>query len=73
MTMSSEFHILPRASGSQFVVKSMRPGYPRSFPTLFEAARHVRTQTNGEGVVIVIFDEEGRVLNRIPLSTVGFK
>jgi len=68
-SISREFHIFAGLSGTQFVVKSMRDGYPRTFPTLFEAARHARTQPDCEGGSIVIYDEEGRLLNRIPIST----
>jgi len=66
--MKKEFHIFAGKANSQFIVKGVGEGYPREFPSLFEAARHARTRPGCEGGLVVIYDEEGVAVNRIPFG-----
>jgi hypothetical protein len=65
--MNGEFHIFASKRQTRFVVRAMDEGVPKEFTSLFEAARHARTQTTGAGIV-VIHDAEGWTVNRIPFG-----
>ena len=66
MAMNKEFHIFASHFDTRFVMKAMGDGYPQEFRSLFEAARFARTQPDCEGGLMVIHDEDGRFVNRIP-------
>jgi hypothetical protein len=52
--MSREFQIFAWSQHSRFVVRGIGEGCPREFSSLFEAARHARTQPECErGLVLV--------------------
>ena len=52
--MNRGFQIFAVAQENRFVVKGVGEGAPRAFPSLFEAARHARMQTNGGRGLILI-------------------
>jgi hypothetical protein len=64
--MSREFHILAFDLESRFILKGAAEGVDREFRSLFEAACHARTFAGDAGGHVVISDEFGRALNRIP-------
>ena len=66
--MKREFHIFASRMEGRFVMKSVGEGYPREFTSLFEAARHARTLPDCEGGLVIIYDEEGKAVNRIPFQ-----
>jgi hypothetical protein len=52
--MHRGFQIFALARESRFVVKGVGEGIPCAFPSLFEAARHARTQPNcGRGLILI--------------------
>ncbi len=65
--MSSEFHIFASDGDRVFTVKQTGLNGSRDFASLSEATQHLRTHTNGTDDVVVIHDEEGNPVNRIPL------
>jgi len=64
--MSREFHIFVSEADGRFLVKSIGEGYPREFPSLFEATRHARMHSGSAGGLMVIYDEDENAVNRIP-------
>jgi hypothetical protein len=65
--MNRDFHIFASRSDTHFVIKGVGEGYPRAFTSLVDATRHARTQSGGEAGMVVIYSEDGPVVNRIPL------
>lgn len=65
--MSSEFHIFTSDGDRVFTVKQTGLNGSRDFTSLAEATRHLRDYTKGTSGVVVIHDEEGNPVNRIPL------
>lgn len=65
--MSSEFHIFASDGDRVFTVKQVGLYGSRVFPSLAEATRHLRDHTKERGGVVVIHDDEGNAVNRIPL------
>lgn len=65
--MSRDFHIFASQSDTHFVIKGAGEGYPRAFSSLVDATRHARTQSRGEAGMVVIYNEDGAGVNRIPL------
>lgn len=65
--MNREFHIFASRSDTHFVMKGVGEGYPRAFTSLVDATRHARKQSRGQAGMVVIYDEEGSGVNRIPL------
>jgi hypothetical protein len=65
--MDREVHIFASAAETRFTVKGSDTVPGRVFSSLFEAARHARTEANSEGFV-VIYDETAKGVNRIPFS-----
>jgi len=66
--MKKEFHIFARKADTQVIMKGVGEEYPREFASLFEAARHARSQSDIEGGLMVIYDEEDAMVNRIPFG-----
>jgi hypothetical protein len=66
--MSREFQIFASDADSCFTFNGIGEGPRKVFSSLFEAARHARTQSGGEGGVLVIYDEAANAINRIPFS-----
>jgi len=64
--MNREFHIFASDSGSGFTMKGIKGRAPMQFPTLFEATRHARGESPHEDGLVVIYDQSGKVVNRIP-------
>ncbi len=65
--MSSEFHIFASDGDRVFTVKQAGLYGSRVFPSLAEATRHLREYTKGTRGMVVIHDDEGSAVNRIPL------
>jgi hypothetical protein len=52
--MSREFHIFASAQENRFVVRSHGESPSREFASLFEAARHARTEPNSRRGLVLI-------------------
>jgi hypothetical protein len=59
--MNRGFHISALAQQGRFVVKGVGEGFPREFASLFEAARHARTQSNCQRGLVLICSYCSRV------------
>jgi hypothetical protein len=64
--MKGEFHIFASAADSCFTVKEIDAEPGRVFSSLFEAARHARTESKSEEGFVVIHDDTAKAVNRIP-------
>jgi len=67
--MTREFHIVASASETRFTTKF--DGGVLVFASLFEAARHARASSGCENGFVVISDESGRAMSRIPFHVPG--
>jgi hypothetical protein len=65
--MNREFHIFASDFDTRFTIKGIKGRAPREFPSLFEAARHARGVSGNEDGFVVIYDQTGKAVNRIPL------
>jgi len=67
--MNREFHIVASNDEESFTTQGI--GAPVEFLSLFEAARYARSAAGCENGMMVINDERGRVLSRIPFNVTG--
>ena len=67
--MKREFHIFASRSDTRFVMKGVGEGFPREFDSLFEAALHARNLPGCDGGMMVIYSDDGHMVNRIPFRT----
>ena len=66
MVMNREFHIVASKMETCFTMKGLAGGADIQFSSLFEAARHARSTSGCEDGTVVINDESGRAMSRIP-------
>jgi len=64
--MNREFHIFASHFDTRFTLKGMNGREPREFRSLFEATRHARGESPHDDGCVVIYDQSGKVVNRIP-------
>ena len=64
--MSKEFHIFAKNFDSRFIVKRFGDVHGTEFLSLFEAARHARSQALSSDGYVVIHNEDRKEWNRIP-------
>lgn len=64
--MNEESHIIASACETHFTVKG--DDGQVEFSSLVEAARHVRTSSKSQNGFVVINDEYGKAMSRIPFN-----
>jgi len=64
--MVTEFHIVASNYDTCFTMEG--GAGPLEFSSLFEAARHARSACDSDNGLVVISDESGTSLNRIPFN-----
>jgi len=67
--MNEEFHVIASACETQFTVTV--DGRLVEFSSLFAAARHARSASGRDRGFVVINDEYGRAMSRIPFGVAG--
>ena len=66
--MGIEFHIFASDGHRRFTVKQTGLYGSREFTSLVEASRHLRNYSKDRHGMVVIHDEQGGSVNRIPLQ-----
>jgi hypothetical protein len=66
--MNREFHIVASHFETSFTMKCTGGGDAKEFSSLFAAARHARATAGCEDGFVVISDESGRAMSRIPFN-----
>lgn len=69
--MHREVHIVVSDWGTRFTLRGMAGEEHKTFPSLFEAARHARTMSDSTDGCVVVSDESGRPMSRIPFYVPG--
>ena len=64
--MDSEFLIIASDSETSFTM--LGDGDPVEFSSLFEAARHARATSGCDNGIVVIRNESGKAMSRIPFN-----
>jgi hypothetical protein len=54
--------------GNRFIMKELGCDERKEFPSLFQATRHARAIAGAEDGAVVIFEESGKSMNRIPFK-----
>jgi hypothetical protein len=54
--------------GNRFIMKELGGDVQQEFPSLFQAARHARAMAGTADGAVVIYEESGRSMNRIPFN-----
>jgi hypothetical protein len=57
--------------GDRFTMKEVGGDVKIEFPSLFQAARHARAVAGTADGAVIIFEESGKTMNRIPFNVVS--
>ena len=66
--MNREFHVMVSRFGNRFVMKELGGDEKKEFTSLFQAARHARAMAGSADGALVIYEESGKTMNRIPFK-----
>ncbi len=64
--MNQEFHIFASDFDTRFTIQGRNGRAPKEFRSLFAAARHARKVSENDDGFVVIYDQTGKIVNRIP-------
>jgi hypothetical protein len=67
--MIEDFHVIASACETRFTTKG--EAGPMVFSSLVDAARHARRSSGGKDGFLVISNEYGKAMSRIPFNVIG--